>query len=89
MIGMVSAQSKGTKINTRAPACPYIHLEIFYGNRVSKQFGFSVNSLNADMYLTHPCQTEFLCLILPHVMSITNIYNFQFNIFLIFSITFY
>ena len=27
--------------------------EFFYGNRVSRQFGFSVNSLNMDMYLTH------------------------------------
>ena len=68
MIKMIGAQGKGNKTKTRAPACPCIYsYDIFYGNRVSRQFGFSVNSLNADMYLICPCWTEFLCLILPRV----------------------
>ena len=55
VIEVISAQGKGTKTKMRAFACPYIFMEIFYGNTVSGQLRFSVDSLNADVYLTHPC----------------------------------
>ena len=53
--------------------------KFFKGNRVSGQFRFSLNSLNVDMYLTHPCWTEFLCLIFPCVMNIHFYYYFYYS----------
>ena len=63
----------------------YMFMKFFYRIRVSRQFRVSLKSLNTDMYLTHSCWTEFLCL-LPHVM---NIHFSILLLFWLFSIVFY
>ena len=53
---MINAQGKGSKTKTKVPACPYILFDQdFEGNDVSGQFGFLLNGMSTDMFLTHSC----------------------------------